>query len=55
MKSNQTDVRSGAKEPMSNPKSSLSNEKYSPTGKGGSKSEGPISKDEKNISIPLCK
>ncbi len=45
-----TDVTS-PKEPMQNANGPLSNQKYSPTGKGGSKSEGPISKEEKNVDL----
>ncbi len=47
----QVDVRPGMKEPMCNRVTPLCNPKYSPTGKGGSKSEGPITKEDKNVSL----
>ncbi len=49
MKSN--DVRPGMKEPMKNAVTPACNPRFSPTGKGGSKSEGPITKSEKNIDL----
>jgi hypothetical protein len=45
------DVRPGMKQPMKNASTPCCSPKYSPNGKGGSKSEGPISKSDKDIDL----
>lgn len=52
MKSNMKDITT-PKEPMGNPKGPLSSSKYDPTGKGGSKSEGPITAGDKKVMFPV--
>lgn len=49
--SKSNDVRPGMKEPMKNAVTPLCKDKYSPTGKGGSQSEGPITKADRDIDL----